>query len=82
MGSPNMFDALDYLTAKIMLPICGMFAAIFVGWVLDKKIVKGEVTNYGNLRAPYYSVYLLALRFIAPIGILAIFMNELGLLKW
>lgn len=82
IGGLNMFDALDYLTAKIMLPICGMFAAIFVGWVLDKKIVKGEVTNYGNLRAPYYSVYLLALRFIAPIGILAIFMNELGLLKW
>ena len=27
----NMFDALDYLTAKIMLPVCGMFAAVFVG---------------------------------------------------
>ena len=77
----NMFDALDYLTAKIMLPVCGMFAAIFVGWILDKHIVKGEVTNYGKLKAPYYPVYLLILRFVAPIGILAIFMNELGLLR-
>lgn len=77
----NMFDALDYLTAKIMLPVCGMFAAIFVGWILDKHIVKGEVTNYGKLNAPYYPVYLLILRFVAPIGILAIFMNELGLLR-
>lgn len=82
IGGMNMFDALDYLTAKIMLPVCGMFAAIFVGWVLDKKIVKGEVTNYGSLRAPYYPVYLLALRIVAPLGILGIFMNELGLLKW
>lgn len=76
-----MFDALDYLTAKIMLPVCGMFAAIFVGWILDKHIVKGEVTNYGKLKTPYYPVYLLILRFVAPIGILAIFMNELGLLR-
>lgn len=82
IGGMNMFDALDYLTAKIMLPVCGMFAAIFVGWVLDKKIVKGEVTNYGSLKAPYYPVYLLALRIVAPLGILAIFMNELGLLNW
>lgn len=76
----NLFDALDYLTAKIMLPVCGMFAAIFVGWILDKRIVKGEVTNYGSLKAPYYPVYLFILRFVAPLGILAIFINELGLL--
>lgn len=42
IGGLNMFDALDYLTAKIMLPVCGMFAAVFVGWVLDKNIVKGR----------------------------------------
>ena len=28
----NVFDALDYLTAKIMLPVSGMFAALFL-WV-------------------------------------------------
>ena len=82
IGGLNMFDALDYLTAKIMLPVCGMFAAVFVGWVLDKNIVKGEVTNYGMLKAPYYPVYLIVLKFVAPIGILAIFINELGLLSW
>ena len=82
IGGLNMFDALDYLTAKIMLPVCGMFAAVFVGWVLDKSIVKGEVTNYGMLKAPYYPVYLIVLKFVAPIGILAIFINELGLLSW
>lgn len=76
----NFFDALDFLTAKIMLPVAGMFAAIFVGWIISKNIVKGEVTNYGSLRAPYYPVYLFILRFVAPVGILMIFVNELGLL--
>lgn len=76
----NLFDALDFLTAKIMLPLGGMFAAIFVGWVIDRRIVRGEVTNYGTLKAPYYPVYLFILKFIAPIGITLIFLNELGLL--
>lgn len=76
----NFFDALDYLTAKIMLPVGGMFAAIFVGWIIDSKIVKGEATNYGTLNASFYPLYRFILKFIAPIGIALIFINELGLL--
>lgn len=78
IGGMNLFDALDFVTAKIMLPLGGMFAAVFVGWVLDKHVVKGEVTNYGLLKSPYYPVYVFILRFIAPIGIALIFVNELG----
>lgn len=76
----NFFDALDYLTAKIMLPVGGMFVAIFVGWVIDGKIVKDEATNYGTLRASFYPLYRFVLKFVAPVGIALIFMNELGLL--
>lgn len=80
VGGMNIFDALDYLTAKIMLPVGGMFAAIFVGWIIDRQIVKDEATNYGTLSAPFYPVYRLVLRFVAPVGIALIFVNELGLL--
>ena len=75
----NFFDALDYLTAKIMLPVSGMLSAIFVGWVLDKTIVKGEATNYGTLKPTYYPLYIFILKFICPVGIMLIFLNELGL---
>lgn len=80
VGGMNFFDALDYLTAKIMLPVGGMFAAIFVGWIINHQIVKDEATNYGTLRASFYPVYRFVLRFVAPIGIALIFVNELGLL--
>lgn len=80
VGGMNFFDALDYLTAKIMLPVGGMFAAIFVGWIIDHQIVKDEATNYGTLRASFYPVYRFVLRFVAPVGIALIFVNELGLL--
>lgn len=80
IGGMNFFDALDYLTAKIMLPVGGMFAAIFVGWIINHQIVKDEATNYGTLRASFYPVYRFVLRFVAPVGIALIFVNELGLL--
>lgn len=80
IGGMNFFDALDYLTAKIMLPVGGMFAAIFVGWIIDHQIVKDEATNYATLRASFYPVYRFVLRFVAPVGIALIFVNELGLL--
>lgn len=74
----TIFDLFDFLTAKIMLPFGGMLASVFVGWYLDKKIVRDEVTNWGALKAPYFKVMIFILRYIAPIGIAVIFLNELG----
>lgn len=37
VGGLAFFDALDYLTAKIMLPLGGMLTCIFVGTRVDKK---------------------------------------------
>lgn len=75
------FDLFDYVTAKIMLPLSGLLVSIFTGWYLDKKIVKDEVTNYGTLKGSLYKYLIFILKFIAPIAILFIFINELGLLK-
>ncbi len=74
----NFFDALDFLTAKIMLPLGGMFGAVFVGWKLDRRLLHDEVTNCGRLRAPYYPLFVLILRYLCPVGIALIFINELG----
>ena len=41
-------------------------------------MVRDEVTNWGTLRAPYYPLLIFILRYITPIGILLIFINELG----
>lgn len=77
----TFFDALDYVTAKIMLPIAGVLGAIFVGWVLDKQIVKEEVTNYGRLKGSYYPLFRFIIRYISPVAVLLIFLNELGIFK-
>ena len=77
----GLFDLFDFVTAKIMLPLGGLLISLFTGWYLDKKIVWEEVSNQGTLRMPLYKVFIFILKFIAPIAISFIFINELGLLR-
>ena len=39
----TIFDNLDYLTSKIMLPLGGLLMALFVGYVMNRAIVKKEL---------------------------------------
>lgn len=64
-----------------MLPLGGLFISIFIGWYLDKKIVWEEVSNNGTLKVSVYKLLIFILKYIAPIGIALIFINELGFLK-
>jgi len=59
----NFFDATDFLTNQIMLPLGGIFIAIFVGWVMKKEHVLDELGFQENFifKAWYFSV-----RFVAP----------------
>lgn len=74
----GFFDLLDFVTAKLMLPLSGFLVCLFVGWYLKRSIAFDELTNYGLQKAPYFPVYMFILKFFAPIAILLIFVNELG----
>lgn len=77
----TLFDLFDYVSSNIFLPVGGMFIALFVGWYLDKKIVRDEITNMGTLRTPYLRLVIFILRYVAPIAIGIILLNQLGLTK-
>jgi len=74
----GFFDLLDFVTAKLMLPLSGFLVCLFVGWYLKRSVSYEELTNYGLQKAPYFPVYMFILRYLAPIAILLIFVNELG----
>ncbi|MDR2119351.1 MAG: sodium-dependent transporter [Tannerella sp.] len=78
----TFFDILDYVTAKIMLPGGGMLICIFVGNRVNKKILKAELTNRGTTAFYFFSGYHFFIKYIAPVAIGLIFLNELGLMRW
>lgn len=77
----TFFDFLDYLTAKIMLPISGVLICIFVGTRVDKKVLRDELTNHGTLKFRLFGAYVFFMKYVAPIAIGIVFLNELGLLN-
>ena len=74
----TLFDAFDFITGQIFLPVGGFLTCIFLGWFVPKKIVKDEFTNWGTLSATFFGIYLFLIRFVCPIAILAIFLHQLG----
>lgn len=76
----TFFNLFDYLASNICLPIGGFICAIFAGWMLDKKYLRDQFTDYGEYRFGMLTPLRFALRYICPIAILLIFLNSLGLL--
>ena len=69
----GLFDALDGLTSKIMLPLNGFFAVLFVGWFLNRRGVLEEL-GLSGLRA---KVWLALSCVVAPLGVIAVFLAEM-----
>ena len=76
----SLFDVFDFVTGQIFLPIGGFLTCIFLGWFVPKHIVKDEFTNWGTLRSTLFGTYLFLIRFVCPVAILTIFLNQLGIL--
>lgn len=77
----GFFDLFDFLVAKFLMPIGSLLICIFLGWVVDEKKVRDEITNGGKLRQPLYPAFRFIIRYLAPICIVLIFLNELGMFK-
>ncbi|MCL2501634.1 MAG: sodium-dependent transporter [Bacteroidales bacterium] len=77
----GIFDMFDYLASNILLPLGGLSIVIFVGWVLNKSVVKDELSSEGRHRVPFFKWTMFVIKFIAPIAITIIFLSALGLIK-
>ena len=75
----NFFNLLDFVTAKIMLPLGGMLICLFTGWYLDRRLVYAEVSNEGSLKVRFFRAYIFLVRYVAPIAIAGVFLKEWGL---
>ena len=77
----NLFDSLDFLTANILLPAGGFFTCIFVGWRLDRRILRKQITNGDTLRFRIESLFLFLLRYLCPAVLLLVFLDNLGIFR-
>jgi len=70
----TIFDCLDFLTTNILLPLGGLFIAVFVGWVMRKSDVANEVKMSNPV---LFKAWQIVLKFIAPIAVAVVLINGL-----
>lgn len=69
----NIFDFLDQLTSKFLLPLTGLGVIVFAAWRLEQDSVRREL----KLSDGGFALWRIVTRFIAPIGVLAVFVGNL-----
>jgi len=80
MYGKNFFDTVDYLASNWLLPLGGLFIAIFTGWFMDKQVRKNEYMS-GTSMGKGYQYWLFLIRWIAPIAVFIIILQRVGLIN-
>ncbi|WP_415892684.1 sodium-dependent transporter [Neptuniibacter sp. PT8_73] len=70
----NVFDFLDFMTANVMLPLGGLFIAIFAGWFVTRKMAEDELAISSPL---LFNAWYIALRYVSPVAVAVIFILNL-----
>ncbi len=73
----SFFDTMDLLTSNWMLPLGGLFIALYAGWVMPERIRRAELSDLnGGLAA----TWLFLVRFVAPLLVIVVLLDKIGLI--
>jgi len=78
LGGRDFLDSADFIASNVLLPLGGLFIALFVGWIWTEG-AKKEVTNNGTVPFGLETAWLWVCRIVAPVAIAYIFITGL---KW
>jgi NSS family neurotransmitter:Na+ symporter len=73
----NFFDTLDFITANLMLPLGGLFIAIFAAWVMRESSTRDELDTYNII----YRIWHFLVKYITPIAVIIVFLNVIGVIS-
>jgi NSS family neurotransmitter:Na+ symporter len=75
----SLFDICDMFTSYIILPLGGLLIMLFLGWFYKKEDLHYVLVVETKCSEGLFKVYYFFLRFIAPLLLLAVFLQQLGL---
>lgn len=76
----NLFDFFNNVSATYLFPTAAFFTVIFAGWFMKTSTLKDEITNQGKRNKVAFPVVKFLVKFIAPIVILLLFLNLVGVI--
>ncbi len=68
---PAFCDAMEFLTDRVMIPLCALGCCVFVGWAWKPESAIAEVERCGD-KFRFVKAYSFLIKFVAPAAIIVI----------
>lgn len=75
---PAFGDFMEYVTDRLFMPICALAFCIFVGWFWGMDKAVDEITSGGKYRFALKNIWIVLVKFVAPIAIILIILSGFG----
>lgn len=74
----NAFDIMDFTSSSIMMPIAAIIICVFLGYFVDKELLKEKFTKHTSITL--FNLWYFLIRIVVPIAIIILFLNKLGVI--
>lgn len=78
----TFFDLSDYLVSNILLPVGALAISIFASYKIPKDTLLKEISVGTKNSKKIFAVWFLIIKYIAPVAIIIVFLDVLGVLEW
>ena len=76
----TMFDLYDFVSSNLLLPIGGLFIAIFAGWVWGADNIRKALSNNGQLKNDLIvNILIVIIKFVTPVLLIVVLLSGLGI---
>ena len=79
-SSGQLLDVMDYISNNALMPLVAIGTCILIGWIVKPKTVIEEVEKSG-CKLGRKQLYIIMIKFIAPILLLILLLKSLGILR-
>ncbi|MDE6775995.1 MAG: sodium-dependent transporter, partial [Ruminococcus sp.] len=79
-STAQILDIFDYISNYIMMPLVAFLTSILIGWVVKPKFVIDEVTQ-GKYKFSRKTLYIVMIKFIAPVMLLILLLQSIGIIN-
>lgn len=76
----QILDIMDYISNNIFMPLVAFLTSILIGWVAKPQVIIDEVTQ-GNFKFKRKLLYIVMIKFVAPILLLILLLQSFGIVK-
>jgi len=77
----GFFDLFDFVSSNVLLPVGGLAIAVVGGWLVSRADFAAELDRGYATPAWHGRAVMLLVRFVAPVLILLILLNSLGVIR-